>query len=152
MIYGDCLPTASHLVSWLRVSLRLITKRHSRSHAMKKRGYLPTQAESTDLICHPRENKIADIDSDCIAEYVFSVGDNDMVLPYVSTSVGSGSIHGSPMNVPIEEIMLIGATNASGTGSGNTPIRQGPLKSPAPISSSTACELLTNGTLATMSN
>ena len=96
--------------------------------------------------------QIADVNSDCIAEYVFSAGDNGMVLPYVSTSVGSGSIHGSPMNVPIEEIMLMGATNASGIGGRNTPITQGSLKSPAPISSGTACELLTNGTLAAASN
>ena len=94
---------------------------------------------------------MVDADSDCIAEYVFSAGDNGMVSPYVSNSVGSGSIHGSPTNVPTEEIMLIGATNASGTGGGNTPIRQGSLKSPAPISSSTACEL-TNGTLVVVSN
>ena len=94
---------------------------------------------------------MVDADSDCIAEYVFSADDNGMVSPYVSTSVGSGSIHGSPTNVPTEEIMLIGATNASGTGGGNTPIRQGSLKSPAPISSGTACEL-TNKTLAAASN
>ena len=56
------------------------------------------------------------------------------------------------MKVPTEEIMLIGATNASGTGGGNTPIRQGSLKSPAPISSVIGCELLTNGTLVTVSN
>ena len=55
------------------------------------------------------------------------------------------------MNVPTEEIMLIGATNTSGTGGGNTPIRQGSLKSLAPISSGTACEL-TNETLAATSN
>ena len=67
--------------------------------------------------------QIGDTDSDCIAEYVFSAGDNDIVLPYCSASVGDGSIHGSPTNVPIEEIILIGATNASGTGGGNTPIR-----------------------------
>ena len=48
--------------------------------------------------------------------------------------------------------MLIGAMNASGIGGGNTPIRQGSLKSPAPISSVTGCELLTNGTLAAVSN
>ena len=78
-------------------------------------------------------------------------GDNGIVSPYYSSSVGGGSIHGSPMNVPIEEIMLIGATNASGTGGGNTPIRQGSLKTPAPISFGIACEL-TNGTLATVSN
>ena len=84
-------------------------------------------------------------------EYVFSAGDNGIVFPYYSTSVGFGSIHRSPTNVPIEEIMLIGATNASGIGGGNTPIRQGSLKSPAPIISSTACEL-TNGILAGASN
>ena len=94
---------------------------------------------------------MVDADSDCIVEYIFSVGDNGMVLPYFSTSVGSGSIHGSPMNVPTEEIMLIGATKASGIGGENTPIKQGSLKSPAPISSGTTCEL-TNGTLATVSN
>ena len=66
---------------------------------------------------------MVDADSDCIVEYVFSAGDNGMVSPYVSTSVRSGSIHGSPTNVPIEEIMLIGVTNALGTGGGNTPIR-----------------------------
>ena len=71
--------------------------------------------------------------------------------PYCSTSAGDGSIHGSPTNVPTEEIILIGATNASGTGGGNTPIRQGSLKSPAPISSGAACEL-TNGILAVASN
>lgn len=48
--------------------------------------------------------------------------------------------------------MLNGATNALGTGGGNTPIRQGSLKSLAPISSVTRCELLTNGTLSTVSN
>ena len=48
--------------------------------------------------------------------------------------------------------MLIGATNALGTGGGNTPIRQGSSKSPTPISSVTGCELLTNGTLAAVSN
>ena len=96
--------------------------------------------------------QIIDVDSDCIDEYVLSASDNSMVLPYVSTSVRSGSIHGSPTNMPIEEIMLIGAINASGTGGGNTPIRQGSLKSTAPISSGTACELVTDGTLATMSN
>ena len=53
--------------------------------------------------------------------------------------------------MPTEEIMLIGATNASGTGGGNTPIRQGFLKRPTPISSGTACEL-TNGILAVASN
>ena len=95
---------------------------------------------------------MVDANSDCITEYVFSVGNNGMVSPYVSTSVGSGSIHGSPTNVPTEEIMLIGAINASGTGGGNTPIRQRSLKSPTPISYGTACELLTNGTLATASN
>ena len=84
-------------------------------------------------------------------EYVFSAGDNSIVSPYCSTSVGGGSIHGSPTNVPIKEIMKIGVTNTSGTGGGNTPIRQGSLKSPAPISSSTACEL-TNGTLVVASN
>ena len=63
-----------------------------------------------------------------------------------------GSIHGSPTKVLTEEIMLIGATNASRTSGGNTPIKQGSLKSPAPINSVTRCELLTNGTLATMSN
>ena len=62
-----------------------------------------------------------------------------------------GSIHGSPTNVPTEEIMLIGVTNASGTGGGKTPIRQGSLKSPAPISFGTACEL-TNGILVVASN
>lgn len=67
--------------------------------------------------------QIADVDSDCIIDYVFSVDDNGMVSPYVSTFVRSGSIHGSPTNVPTEEIMLIGVTNASGTGGGNTPIR-----------------------------
>ena len=94
---------------------------------------------------------MVDANSDCIAEYVFSAGDNSMVSPYVSNSIRSGSIHGSPMNVPIEEIMLIGAINASGTGDGNTPIRQGSLKSPSPISFGTACEF-TNGTLAAASN
>ena len=89
---------------------------------------------------------MVDADLDCIAEYIFLADDNGMVLLYVCTSVGSGSIHGSPMNVPIEEIMFTGAINASGTGSGNTPIRQGSLKSPTPISSGTAWEL-TNGTL-----
>ena len=92
-----------------------------------------------------------DVDSDSMAEYVFSTGDNDIVSPYCSTSVGGGSIHGSPTNVPTEEIMLIGATKASGTGGENTPIRQGSLKSPTPISSGTTCEL-TNGTLAVASN
>ena len=92
-----------------------------------------------------------DTDSDYIAEYVFSAGDNSIVSPYCSTSVGDGSIHGPPMNVPIEEIMLIGATNTSGIGGGNIPIRQGSLKSPALISSGTTCEL-TNGTLAAASN
>lgn len=48
--------------------------------------------------------------------------------------------------------MLIGVTNSSGTSGGNTPIRQGSLKNPAPISSVTGCELLTNGTLAAISN
>ena len=67
--------------------------------------------------------QIGDTDSDCIAKYVVSVGDNGIVSPYCSTSVGDESIQGSPMNVPIEEIILIGATNASGTGGGNTPIR-----------------------------
>ena len=95
--------------------------------------------------------QIIDVDSDCITEYVFSASDNDMVSPYVSTFVGSGSIHGSTMNVPTYQIMLIGATNASGIGSGNIPIRQGSLKSPAPISSGTACEL-TNGALVAASN
>ena len=94
---------------------------------------------------------MVDANSDCIDEYVFLAGDNGIVSPYVSNSVRSGSIHGSPANVPIEEIMLIGATNASGTGSGNTPIRQGSLKSPAAIGSGTACEL-TNGTLPATSN
>ena len=56
------------------------------------------------------------------------------------------------MKVPIKEIMLIGATNASGTGGVNTPIRQGSLKSPAPISSVVGCEFLTNGTLVAVSN
>ena len=84
-------------------------------------------------------------------EYVFSAGDNGIASPYCSTSMEGGSIHGSPTNVPTEEIMMIGATNASGTGGGNTPIRQGSLKSPAPISSGTACEL-TNGILAVASN
>ena len=56
------------------------------------------------------------------------------------------------MKVPIEEIMLIAAINASGIGGGNIPIRQGSLKSPTPISSVTGCELLTNGTLAAVSN
>ena len=55
------------------------------------------------------------------------------------------------MDVPTEEIMLMGATNASGIGGRNDPIRQGSLKSPAHISSGTACEL-TNGTLAAASN
>ena len=55
------------------------------------------------------------------------------------------------MDVPIEEIMLMGATNASGTGGGNAPIRQGSLKSPSPISSGTAWEF-TNGTLEVVSN
>ena len=96
--------------------------------------------------------QIIDTDSNCIAEYVFSASNNGMVSPYVSTSVGSGNIHGSPMKVSIEEIMLIGATNASGTGGRNTPIIQGSLKSPAPISLGTACELLTNGTLAAILN
>ena len=48
--------------------------------------------------------------------------------------------------------MLIGTTNASGIGGGNTPIKQGSLKSLAPISSVTGCELLTNGTLVVVSN
>ena len=48
--------------------------------------------------------------------------------------------------------MLIGVMNASGTGGGNTPIRKGSLKSPTPIGSVTGCELLTNGTLAAVSN
>ena len=95
---------------------------------------------------------MVDADSDCIAEYIFSAGDNGMVSPYVSTSVKSSSISGSPTKVPIEEIMLISVTNASGIGGGNNPIRQGSLKSPAPINSVTGCELLTNGTLAAISN
>ena len=94
---------------------------------------------------------MVDAASDCIVEYVFSAGNNGITSPYCSTSVGFGSIHGSPTNVPTEEIMLIGATNALGTGGGNTPIRQGSLKRTAPTSSGTACEL-TNGTLATASN
>ena len=99
----------------------------------------------------PVGGQIGGTDSDCIAEYVFSAGDNGIVSPYCSTSVGDGSIHGSPMNVPTEEIMLIGVTNASRIGGGNTPIRQGSLKSPTPISLGTACEL-TNGTLVAVSN
>ena len=95
---------------------------------------------------------MVDADSNCIAEYVFLASNNGMVSPYVSASVRSGSIHGSPMNVPTKEIMLIGATNALGTGGGNTPIKQGSLKSLAPISSGTTCELLTNGTLDAASN
>ena len=94
---------------------------------------------------------MVDADLDCNVEYIFSASNNGMVLPYVSTSVGSGSIHGSPTNVPTEEIMLIGVTNASGIGGGNTPIRQGSLKSHDPISLGTTCEL-TNGTLADVSN
>jgi hypothetical protein len=35
-------PMASHLASWLQVLLHPITKHCSRSHAMKKRQYLPT--------------------------------------------------------------------------------------------------------------
>ena len=75
-----------------------------------------------------------------------------MVSPEVSTFVGFGNIHGSPTKVQMEEIMLIGVMNASGTGGGNTPIRQGSLKSHALINSGTTCELLTNGTVATVSN
>ena len=56
------------------------------------------------------------------------------------------------MKVLTKEIMFIGAMNASGTGGGNTPIRQGSLKSPAPISLGIECELLTNGKLAAVSN
>ena len=56
------------------------------------------------------------------------------------------------MKVLTEEIMLISATNASGIGGGNTPIKQGSLKSPAPISLVTGCELLTNETLVAVSN
>ena len=41
---------------------------------------------------------------------------------------------------------------ASRIGGRNTPIRQGFLKSPSPISSVTECELLTNVTLAAISN
>ena len=100
----------------------------------------------------PIGGQIGGTDSDCITEYVVSAGDNGIVSPYCSASAGDGSIHGSPMNVPTKEIMLIGATNALGTGGGNTPIRQGSLKSPALISSGTECELLTNGTLPTLSN
>ena len=59
----------------------------------------------------PIGGQIGGTDFDCIAEYVFSTDDNGIVSPYCSTSVGDGSIHGSPMNVPTEEIMLIGATN-----------------------------------------
>ena len=55
------------------------------------------------------------------------------------------------MDVPTEEIMLMGATNASGTGGGNTPIRQGSFKSPTPISLGTAWELI-NGTFDAASN
>ena len=99
----------------------------------------------------PVGGQIEDTDLDCITEYVFSAGDNGIVSPYCSTSAGDGSIHGLPTNVPTEEIILMGATNASGTGGGNTPIRQGSLKRPAPISLGATCEL-TNGILAVASN
>lgn len=56
------------------------------------------------------------------------------------------------MKVPTEEIMFISATNTSGIGGGNTPIIQGSLKSPPPISLVTRSELLANGTLAVVSN
>jgi hypothetical protein len=112
--------------------------------------------EEDGIVAHSGKEYISNAssggtNSDYIAEYVVSAGDNGIVLPYCSTSTGDGSIHGSPMNVPTEEIILIGATNASGTGRGNTPIRQGSLKRPAPISSGAACEL-TNGILAIVSN
>ena len=62
---------------------------------------------------------------DGIIEYVLSTSDNGMVSPYCSTSMGFGSIHGSPTNVPTEEIILIRATNASGTGGEIHPLDRG---------------------------
>ena len=46
MIYDDDLPMASQIMSWLRESRRLITKRHSGNHVTKKMKGVPTQAKS----------------------------------------------------------------------------------------------------------
>ena len=46
MIDDDDLPMASQIMSWLRESLRRITKRHSGNHGTKKMEGMPTQAKS----------------------------------------------------------------------------------------------------------
>ena len=48
---------------------------------MERRGCLPTQVESTDLVHFLGEKQTLDSVSDSIAEYDNSVDDNDIVSP-----------------------------------------------------------------------
>ena len=70
MIDDDDLPTASRIKSWLRESLRRITKRHSGNHVTKKMEGMPTQAKSI-YRGHPLEEDSLEIQTLIVSQNKF---------------------------------------------------------------------------------
>ena len=70
MIDDDDLPMASRIMSWLRESLRRITKRHSGNHVTKKMEGVPTQAKSIYLRHPPKENSF-EIQTPIVSQNMF---------------------------------------------------------------------------------
>ena len=76
MIDDDDLPMASQIMSWLRESLRRITKRHSGNHGTKKMEGMPTQEKSI-YRGHP-------LKEDCLEIQTLIVSQNKLFQPAIT--------------------------------------------------------------------